>query len=81
MELEYPMTPEQRQIATPTGHPIDFNSEGGAIALGHPLAVSGARLLCHLAWKIARGESNSALASACVGGGMGVAALLKGAQE
>jgi len=81
MELECPSNVKQRQITTPAGNLIDFNSEGGAIALGHPLAVSGARLLCHLAWKIARGESYSAVASACVGGGMGVAAMLKAVDE
>lgn len=77
MQLECPSSPDQPKISTPDGHHIDFNSEGGAIALGHPLAVSGARLLCHLVWKIARGESQNALASACVGGGLGVAALLQ----
>lgn len=81
MELEWPSSPGQRQIATPAGNSIDFNSEGGAIALGHPLAVSGARLLCHLAWKIQHGDSRSAVASACVGGGMGVAALMKSADK
>jgi len=81
MGFECPSSAEQRQLATPAGNLIDFNSEGGAIALGHPLAVSGARRLCHLAWKINRGESHSALASACVGGGMGVAAMLKSCED
>ena len=57
-------------------HAINFNSEGGAIAIGHPLAASGARLLTHLAWKIARGQSASAIGSLCIGGGMGIATLL-----
>jgi acetyl-CoA C-acetyltransferase len=57
-------------------HTINFNSEGGAIAIGHPLAASGARLLTHLAWKIAHGQSASAIGSLCIGGGMGIAALL-----
>lgn len=80
MGFGWPSNSDQQQISSPEDNCIDFNSEGGAIALGHPLAVSGARLLCHLAWKIARGESHSALASACVGGGMGVAAMLKTAE-
>ena len=58
------------------GDPIRFNPDGGAIALGHPLAASGARLLAHLAWKISRGESKTAIAALCIGGGMGIAAAL-----
>lgn len=58
------------------GSPIQFNSEGGSVAMGHPLAASGARLLTHLAWKISRGESQCALAALCIGGGMGIASVL-----
>lgn len=64
------------QVKTTDGHAMTFNAEGGAIAIGHPLAASGARLLTHLAWKIARGHSTSAIGSLCIGGGMGIAALL-----
>jgi acetyl-CoA C-acetyltransferase len=53
------------------------NPDGGAIALGHPLAASGARLLVHLAHRIRRGETRRGLATLCVGGGQGVAAMLK----
>jgi acetyl-CoA C-acetyltransferase len=53
------------------------NRDGGAIALGHPIGASGARLLTHLAWRIARGESRLAAAALCVGGGMGIAAAVK----
>ena len=63
-------------VRTADSHTINFNSEGGAIAIGHPLAASGARLLTHLAWKIARGQVTSAIGSLCIGGGMGIAALL-----
>jgi len=52
------------------------NPDGGAIALGHPIGASGARLLVHLAHKIARGESERALATLCAGGGMGMAVAL-----
>ena len=64
-------------FVTTTGHPIAFNRSGGAIAIGHPLAASGARLLTHLAWDISRGRSRSTIGSLCIGGGMGIAALLK----
>ena len=57
-------------------YPMQFNAEGGAIAMGHPLAASGARLLTHLAWKVSRGESQCAVAALCIGGGMGIASVL-----
>jgi len=55
--------------------PVDdrrVNSDGGAIAIGHPIGASGARLVTHLAWKLACGESQRAVATLCVGGGMGI---------
>ena len=53
------------------------NPHGGAIALGHPVGASGARLLVHLAHRIARGGVGKALATLCVGGGMGSAVMLE----
>jgi len=52
------------------------NPDGGAIALGHPIGASGARLLVHVAHAIATGRSKRALATLCVGGGMGAAVVL-----
>ena len=52
------------------------NIDGGAIAVGHPIGASGARLIVHLANRIATGLSDQALASLCVGGGMGIATRL-----
>lgn len=69
------------KVKTNDGHLINFNSEGGAIAIGHPLAASGARLLTHLAWKVARSHSASAIGSLCIGGGMGIATLLSTSQR
>ncbi|MDZ4686296.1 MAG: thiolase family protein [Planctomycetaceae bacterium] len=57
--------------------PQSCNPDGGAIAVGHPIGASGARLVAHLAWKIARGESQRAAAALCVGGGMGIATALR----
>jgi acetyl-CoA C-acetyltransferase len=54
-----------------------INPHGGAIAVGHPIGASGARLVAHLAWRIHRGEIGSGLASLCVGGGMGAALSLR----
>ena len=52
------------------------NEHGGAIALGHPIGASGARLIVHLAHRIARGGVTRGLATLCVGGGMGTAVAL-----
>ena len=53
------------------------NPNGGGISLGHPIGASGARLLVHLAHRIARQEIGKALATLCVGGGMGTAVMLE----
>ncbi len=53
------------------------NPHGGAIALGHPIGSSGARILAHLAHSINREEVNRGLATLCVGGGMGVSVALE----
>jgi len=54
-----------------------INPDGGAIALGHPLGASGARILVHLAHRISQGKSERGLATLCVGGGLGAATCLK----
>jgi acetyl-CoA C-acetyltransferase len=59
--------------------PARVNACGGAIALGHPLGASGARLVVHLAHRIASGTVRRGLATLCVGGGMGAALSLTAA--
>jgi acetyl-CoA C-acetyltransferase len=59
--------------------PHRVNEHGGAIALGHPIGTSGARLVVHLAHRIARGGAVRGLATLCVGGGMGTAVGLSAA--
>lgn len=54
-----------------------LNPDGGAIALGHPIGSSGARLVIHLAHRIARGQTSKGLAALCVGGGLGAAMVLE----
>ena len=56
--------------------PGRVNEHGGAIAVGHPIGASGARLIVHLAHRIARGAASRGLAALCVGGGMGTAVSL-----
>ena len=80
LRLSLDVSAEDTAVRTVDGHLIAFNREGGAIAIGHPLAASGARLLTHLAWNIARSKSHSAIGALCIGGGMGIAALLTAPQ-
>jgi acetyl-CoA acetyltransferase family protein len=53
------------------------NVDGGAIALGHPLAASGARILAHLIYELRRRQARYGLGSACIGGGQGIAVILE----
>ncbi|HEY0871990.1 MAG TPA: thiolase family protein [Vicinamibacterales bacterium] len=60
--------------------PIDrarLNVNGGAIALGHPLGCSGARLTATLLYEMRRRNARLGLVTLCVGGGMGAAALFE----
>ena len=53
------------------------NANGGAIAVGHPLAASGSRILTHLTHELRRQGKQFALGSACIGGGQGIATILE----
>ena len=53
------------------------NVNGGAIALGHPVGASGARILTTLLYELNRRGGGKGLATLCVGGGMGVAAVVE----
>ena len=53
------------------------NVDGGAIALGHPLGASGARITTHLVYELARRGGRFAVGSACIGGGQGIAVVLE----
>ncbi len=53
------------------------NVNGGAIALGHPLGASGARITANLAYTLARKDAKVAVGSACIGGGQGIAIVLQ----
>jgi 3-oxoadipyl-CoA thiolase len=54
-----------------------LNVNGGAIALGHPLGCSGARILTTLVWEMRRREARYGIASLCVGVGQGVATVVE----
>ncbi|HUF18328.1 MAG TPA: acetyl-CoA C-acetyltransferase [Thermoanaerobaculia bacterium] len=54
-----------------------LNVNGGAIALGHPLAASGTRLVLTLLYELRRRNKRYGLASACIGGGQGIAMIVE----
>lgn len=57
------------------------NIDGGALAIGHPLGASGARILGKAASLLNRSGGEYALASMCIGGGMGIATVLRNYQS
>jgi acetyl-CoA acyltransferase len=60
------------------GIPLDkANPNGGAIALGHPLGVSGARLVGTILYELKRRNGRYGVVTMCIGGGMGAAALIE----
>jgi acetyl-CoA C-acetyltransferase len=54
-----------------------LNVNGGAIAIGHPLGATGVRLAVTLARELKRARLRYGIASACIGGGQGIALLLE----
>jgi acetyl-CoA acetyltransferase len=54
-----------------------INVNGGAIALGHPLGMSGTRLLLTILLELRRRGKTIGLATACIGGGQGIAAIVE----
>jgi acetyl-CoA C-acetyltransferase len=53
--------------------PAKVNVNGGAIAIGHPIGASGARILTTLLYEMGRRDAKKGLATLCIGGGMGIA--------
>ena len=58
-------------------NPEAVNVNGGAIAIGHPIGASGARILNTLIFEMARRDAKKGIATLCIGGGMGVALCLE----
>ncbi|XP_039759132.1 3-ketoacyl-CoA thiolase, mitochondrial [Pararge aegeria] len=54
-----------------------LNANGGATALGHPLAASGSRITAHLVHELKRRGLKRAIGSACIGGGQGIAVMVE----
>jgi acetyl-CoA C-acetyltransferase len=73
-ELASDLNIDQKSILDKT------NVNGGAIALGHPVGASGARIVVTLIHEMLKRQSNYGLASLCIGGGMGTALIVKSIQ-
>lgn len=58
-------------------NPTQLNVDGGAVALGHPVGASGARIVLHLLHILRRNKAKLGMASICIGGGLGGAMLLE----
>jgi acetyl-CoA acyltransferase len=58
-------------------NPARVNPNGGAIALGHPLGATGAKLTTQLLHELARSGGKHGMVSMCIGGGMGAAAVFE----
>jgi acetyl-CoA C-acetyltransferase len=60
------------------GYPAErTNVHGGAVALGHPIGASGARLLCTLLYALQARGARRGVASLCIGGGEGIAMVVE----
>ncbi len=65
-------------VARDLGFDMDkVNVNGGAIALGHPIGASGARILTSLLYEMQRRDAKRGLATLCIGGGMGTALIVE----
>jgi acetyl-CoA C-acetyltransferase/acetyl-CoA acyltransferase 2 len=78
IEVNEAFAPQYLAVEKEAGLPREkTNVDGGAIALGHPLGASGARIVVHLAYELRRRKGQFALGAACIGGGQGIAVILE----
>ena len=77
-EVNEAFAPQYLAVERELGLPRErTNVDGGAIALGHPLAASGARITMHLLYELRRRGTRTGVGAACIGGGQGVAVVLE----
>jgi len=78
IEVNEAFAPQVLAVMKELGLPADkTNVNGGAIALGHPLGASGARITAHLVHELRRKNKRFGIGSACIGGGQGIALILE----
>ena len=81
IELNEAFAAQSVAIARELGLDMEkVNVNGGAIALGHPLGCTGAKLTAQLIYEMARRKSKYGMVSMCIGGGMGAAAIFENLQ-
>ena len=79
-EVNEAFAPQYLAVEKELGLPRErTNVDGGAIAVGHPLAASGARITAHLLYELRRRGAKRGIGSACIGGGQGIALLVESA--
>jgi acetyl-CoA acyltransferase 2 len=77
-EVNEAFAPQYLAVEKELGLPREkTNVDGGAIAVGHPLAASGARITLHLLYELKRRGAKYGVWSACIGGGQGIAVLVE----
>ena len=77
-EVNEAFAPQYLAVEKDLGLPREkTNVDGGAIALGHPLGASGARITAHLIYELARRGEKYGIGSACIGGGQGIAVVIE----
>jgi acetyl-CoA acyltransferase 2 len=77
-EVNEAFAPQYLAVEKELGLPRDrTNVDGGAIAVGHPLAASGARITMHLVYELRRRGARYGLGGACIGGGQGIAVAIE----
>lgn len=77
-EVNEAFAPQYLAVEKELGLPRDHtNVDGGAVALGHPLAASGARITAHLIHELRRRGARHGLGGACIGGGQGIAVAVE----
>lgn len=78
VEVNEAFAPQYLAVAKALGlDPEKSNVNSGAIAIGHPLGASGARITTHLVHELRRRGGKYAIGSACIGGGQGIAIIIE----
>ncbi len=82
VEVNEAFAPQTVAVERELGIPREIlNVNGGAIAIGHPLAASGTRIIMHLLYELRRRKKRFGLGSACIGGGQGIALIVEAFSE
>ena len=78
IELNEAFAAQALAVVKELGIPLEkLNVNGGAIALGHPLGATGTRLVITLLYELCRRKARYGLATACIGGGQGIAMIVE----